>query len=277
MRKCLCLAVMSLFFGALPAEEAPLIKGPVYWFHVMNNTDNEATTAKVYDLMERAAKAGYTGLSLKDGRFIMKRFQTPEYKAKLKKFRERATEMKLTITACLAPLGYGQEMLMNDVNLAEGMPVRDAVFIVKNGKLMPHDPDVKILNGSLEEWKDKAPEHWSVDDLEKICFKEEATAGEGKLSLRMQDAGNSQHKRVRLYQKIKVQPWRQYFVTAKVKTENCTNADVRMMALGKHSLNWTPLPIKPTMEWTQMGVSFNSREFTEVTIFIGTWNGKTGR
>ena len=103
MRKCVVLLLTLVYFNAtatLRAGEAPLIKQPEYWFHVMSNTNNEEhMNKKVYPLMERAAKAGYTTISYHGRRFTMKDFQTPEYIERVKKFRARCTELNLKIAA----------------------------------------------------------------------------------------------------------------------------------------------------------------------------------
>ncbi|HYF51978.1 MAG TPA: hypothetical protein VEJ63_21395 [Planctomycetota bacterium] len=273
------LAGVLLLGVSVCAAEAPLLKPPEYWFHVMSNTNNdEHMNNKVYPLMERAAKAGYTTISYYDGRFSMKEFQTPEYIERVKKFRTRATEMKLKIAAGICAWGYGEEMIRDNPNLMEGMPARNVEFIVKNGKLIPHDPDVKLLNGNLEEWKaENQPAGWNVDDVGKVSFKDETAKHEGKASLRMQDVVNGEYKRTRLIQQIKVKPWHNYAVTCMMKTENCKNQDIRIMAIGNIPLNWTPLPIQETMDWTRIGMIFNSQEFTQVSLYLGTWNGKRGK
>jgi len=275
------LLVLALLMasGMIAAGEAPLIKPPEFWFHVMSNTNNEEMmNKKVYPLMERAAKAGYTAISYHDGRFMTKSFQTPEYIERVKKFRQRATELKLKIAACMAPFGYGDEMLRNDLSMLEGMPARDVEFIVKNGQLVPHDPDVKLQNAGFEEWTGPhQPAKWNVDDIGTVSFKDEEAKAEGKASLRMQDVSKGEHKRTRLIQRLKVKPHRNYVVTAMCKTDANKNGDIRIMALGKHPLNWTPLPIKETMDWTRIGMIFNSQECTEVGLYIGSYNGKTGK
>src|SRR4051812_12254751 len=90
----------AMFCGATNGGEAPLLNQPEYWLHVMSNTNNEEyMNKKVYPLLERAAKSGYTTVSYVDGRFSMKEFQTPEYIERVKKFRARTTELKLKIAA----------------------------------------------------------------------------------------------------------------------------------------------------------------------------------
>ncbi|MBA3708586.1 MAG: hypothetical protein H0W83_07195 [Planctomycetes bacterium] len=277
MKSLACAWLLLLTAISAGAQDAPLMKEPVYWVHRMNNTNNDETTAKTYALMERAAKAGYTGIAYHDGRLVMRQFQTPQYMAKLGKFREKATELKLTIAASLAAIGYGDEFLMNDLNLAEGMPVRKATFIVKDGKLVPHDPDLRLLNGGFEDWTGAAPAKWEIDDLGTAAFKDDLVKAEGAFSVRTEGIkAKSEHGRTRQFQRIKVAPFHNYSVTVMVKTDKCTNRDIRIMGLDTYALNWTGLPIEETMDWTRIGITFNSLEANEVGIYMGTWDGGAG-
>jgi hypothetical protein len=61
-----------------------------------------------------------------------------------------------------------------------------------------------------------------------------------------------------------------------MKTKDSESRDMRIMALGEFPLDWTPLEIKPTMEWTRLDIVFNSLDREEVGLFIGTWGASTG-
>jgi hypothetical protein len=158
------------------------------------------------------------------------------------------------------------------------MPVRDAAFVVKDGKLVP-DEKVELINGSLEEWKGNVPVGWTVDEPGKISFREEAGAKEGKSCLRQENvAAGDKAGRGRLYQKIKVNPWHYYHISVWVKTEDCTSRDWRIFAYdGKIPLTWQPPPIRKTQDWTQHHATFCSMDNTDLSLYVGTWNGKAGK
>ena len=78
----------------------------------------------------------------------------------------------------------------------EGMPVREATFVVKEGRLVPFDDTTKLTNGSLDEWGKHGPAGWSVDEPGKISFRDEAVKHEGAASLRQEEvAAGDQHGR----------------------------------------------------------------------------------
>jgi hypothetical protein len=65
-----------------------------------------------------------------------------------------------------------------------------------------------------------------------------------------------------------------------VKTEDWKGRDNRYGALGGGNVQWCtwmPPAIKETMDWTQLHAVFNTLDNTEVTVFFGTWGGRTGK
>ena len=90
--------------------------------------------------------------------------------------------MQLIVDVC--PMGYAAEFLAADPNLAEGMPVRNATFVVKDGKLVPWDDAARLVNGSLEQWKGDSPVGWTVDQPGQVSFKDDDVKCDGKPTLR---------------------------------------------------------------------------------------------
>ena len=87
---------------------------------------------------------------------------------------------------------------------------------------------------------------------------------------------------VRLIQKIKVQPWHYYHISVMAKTEDCTSKDFRIFAISGdptkgYPLNWQPPDIKQTMDWTRLHATFSSLDNTEVGLYIGSYNAKSGK
>jgi hypothetical protein len=98
----------------------------------------------------------------------------------------------------------------------------------------------------------------------------------------MQDVGGEKGGHARASQKVKVRPWCYYHLSVKVKTEDWTGKDCRLFALagspnGGGWLNFQGLPIEKTMDWKRIDASFCSQDNTEVTIYVGTWEGKAGK
>lgn len=290
-----CRAAIAVFAGCMiclasaagqdvksPAS-APAIPAGQKWVFAMGNLATDKGKTSLMELARRASKAGYNGFMLGDIKIDKFQLQTEAYIANLKEFRDLCTELKLKFIPCVTPFGYSYVFLSNDPNLAEGMPVRNATFVVKDGLLVPFDDTTKLVNGSLEEWKDNVPVGWQVDEPGKMSFRDDSVAADGKASLRQEDVlKNDKHAHGRLWQKIKVKPWHYYHISAMVKTENCTNKDYRIFGLqggdvGGMPLNWQAPEIAKTQDWKHYDATFCSLENTEVTLYLGCWNGKAGK
>ena len=186
--------------------------------------------------------------------------------------------MQLVTTVC--PIGYSADLLALDPNLAEGMPVRGAMFVVKDGKLVSDD-GVKLENGSLTQWKGDAPVGWAVDEPGTVSFKDDKVLYEGKPTLRQEQAPRKGKGAARLYQAVKVQPWHYYHVSVMIKTQDCTSTDFRILAhrgdpKGGTGLNSQQLLVKSTTDWTRLDGTFDSLDNTEVSIYIGSYAPKAG-
>ena len=275
------LAIVAISSG-LAAEE--LARPPLEhrWIYLATNLLVDKNVGEGISLLQRAAKAGYTGVVLTDSKFL-RWDQLPErYLTNVRRVRQACRDSKLACIACVCPIGYSNDLLSRDPNLAEGLPVRDAPFVVHDGKLIPDD-DVRIVNGGFEQSKKNAPAGWSfVDQPGKISFIDRDVKSEGRSSLRMEAIGlhDPQHGNGRACQKIAVRPFRYYRVAATVKTHDFEAArDVQIAVLAKDGtvLNHHTPHVEKTQDWKRIDVTFNSLESSEVNLYLGVWGGKRGK
>jgi hypothetical protein len=277
---CCLIAILSVVRAAdtvPPAgDPAPKLEPHQRWVFSFANFANEEQTAKLTALMKRAAKAGYTGMLVCDVKFEKFQLQPPDVAQRLKKFRDDCTAEKMKFIAGVTPFGYCDMLLTNDPNLCEGMPVRNATFVVQDGKLVPFDDTTKIVNPSFEEVKGNAPVGWDADDPGTVSFIDDQVKSDGKSSLRMQDPA-AKRPNARVTQKIKVQPWHYYHLSVMVKTEDWTGKDMRVFGMAGAPLNWQVPDIQKTMDWKRIHVTFDSQDNTEVLIYMGTWAPKAGK
>ena len=80
----------------------------------------------------------------------------------------------------------------------------------------------------------------------------------------------------RVVQKMKVQPFRQYHVTVKVRTKDFKGRPMVRVIAGGRVLNYAYLGVKPTQEWRVHHAVFNSLENKLIRVYLGCWNGTTG-
>jgi len=267
--------------ASMAEEPAPKLEPRQRWVFSGTNFAREEAVANLTALMRRAHRCGYTGILVSDVKFEKFQLQPPEVLERLKKFRQDCTAEKMKFIAAVATFGHSDVFLTNDPNLCEGMPVRKAPFIVKDGKLVPFDDSARLVNPSFEEFRDNNPAGWLADSPGAVSFADEQFKYDGKCSLRQQDPGGKRPN-ARVSQKIKVRPWQYYHLSVMAMTEDWTGGEMGVLALagnpdGGAPLNWQVPEIKKTMDWTRLHASFCSQDNTEVTVYLGCWAPKTGR
>ena len=251
------------------------------WVYVSVNMLVEKNVERVLPILERAAKAGYTGIALTDSKFMRWDNLPARYRRNVTRVREACRRLKLDVNACVAPMGYANGLLAHDPNLAAGIPVKDAPFVVRNGRLIADDTSVSLTNGGFERSKGNKPTGWSyLDKPGKIAFIDTTIAFEGKASLRFQDIRkhSPKHGHGRINRRLKVKPFRYYHLSAAVKTRDFdTNCTVQLTALTKgRTLAYARQTVKPTQDWQRVHAAFNTLEHEDVIVYLGVWGGKGG-
>ncbi|MBA3710353.1 MAG: hypothetical protein H0W83_16205 [Planctomycetes bacterium] len=235
----------------------------------------------VIAVLTKASQAGYNGVAITDSKFS-RWFESvtvhrPEYDTNVKRLRQACRDLGLKFFAFSCDIS--NDLLSNDPNLAEGMPVIDAPFLVKNGTLVGVDEDFAIVNGSFEQSSAAdRPTGWSVDDPGSVCFVDTEVASEGTSSLRIQDIkGKNAHGNGRIFQTIAVKPFRYYHLSLMVKTRDFVSADsIHVWVHGKQDLEFPAIDLKTTQDWTRIDIPFNTLDSTEVSLRIGSWGGVSG-
>lgn len=244
-----------LLFIVLLCQVA-LAQAPELWFYDQRNLLPKENIDDLEKLWRRAAAAGYTKVLLADHKFgFVNRLGSNEaqYRQNVQRVRAIAKELGIEIVPAIFPIGYSNSFLVHDPNLAEGLPVRDALFVVKNGEArLVADPAVKLA--ARPDWFDKAYQ------LENGVAK---TAGH---------FGNA-----RLVWKLSVSPYRCYHVAVKVKTNDYRGTlEIKPIVGGSRVLAFTNLQVKRTQDWTEHHITFDSLDASAVSIYIGVWGDATG-
>ncbi|MBN8458483.1 MAG: hypothetical protein J0M04_11665 [Verrucomicrobia bacterium] len=254
MRQVHCLA--ALLFTTVSAFAAPKER----WVYLPANFQVDAEADRVIGLMKRAKSAGYTHALLADSKFSRLGDVIPRYFTNAERVREEANRLKIGIIPAVFPIGYSNSLLFHDPNLAEGLPVRNSVFEVRDG-IARHVPDgVRLTDGTMSDRK-----AWAfVDD--------NLTEDNGAMRSGPTNANS------RLAHKLALTPFRQYHVSVRVKTAKFTgsSAEIKVLAADGTNLQWTNSGVKPDQEWTTHHVTFNSLSNTSATLYFGVWGGHQG-
>jgi hypothetical protein len=250
--------------GVLSVLSASPVFALEKWLYVSKNLQVDASVGELDTLMGRASAAGYTHVMLTDSK--MARLGTlgdiyPRYERNTRSVQELAKKYNLEIVPAVFHIGYSNNMLFNDPNLVEAMPVKSVPLVVKGGVAQVAVQTVSLPGGDFSDLK-----KWSWKD--KNIVADEGTA-------RLEADGEVG----RLSQKLKVDPWRQYHVSVRIKTKDLRGAMPEIKALaskGGAALTWSNLGVKPTQDWTTHHAVFNSQDQTEVNLYFGTWGAKSG-
>ncbi len=271
----LCLALASP--AAIPPGPPPAQR----WLYLSANLLPDAALRDTLALLERVAQEGYTGIVLTDYKFMRWDDLPDAYLQHCRTLREATRRLNLTLVTAVMPVGYSNSLLSRDPNLAEGLPVRDAPFIVRNGRLLPVDDSARLLNGGFETFRQNTPVGWKfVDAPGKIAFMDTSTTHEGRASLRMQDVGRYEpdHRHARVCQSLQLRPFSAYHVSVAVKTQDWDADDTRITVIGANgmALNFHTPPIERTRDWTRVDIVFNTLDSARVNLYFGTWDGRSG-
>lgn len=108
------------------------------WVYVSQNLYVDKNIDTVIALLERAKKAGYTGMVLADSKFGRLPQMDTRYFDNVARVVEAAKRLQFDIIPAIFPIGYSESLLSQDVNLAAGVPVKGAPFVVKGGVAAGH-------------------------------------------------------------------------------------------------------------------------------------------
>lgn len=236
--------------GLLPAEAAEPAELWLYW---SGNLWVDRNIERLEEVLRRAVRAGYDHALLADSKFAKLGDMDERYRANLRRVRKCADSLGIEIVPALFSIGYSNDLLWHDPNLAEGLPVRGSLFVVRGGvaRLEPDPP---------------------VSFREKFDWKDDCVTIEGGVASVSPHPGNA-----RMVQALRVSPYRCYHVAVKVRTEEFTGEPrVQVLAQGR-SLQYENLRVARTQEWKEHHVVFNSLGNTEVVVYFGNWGGAGGR
>ncbi|MBS1726558.1 MAG: hypothetical protein JST51_07535 [Armatimonadetes bacterium] len=251
------------------------------WFYMQTNLAVADNALEVVHVMDRAHLAGYNGMVLTDSKFSHLDSVPDGYFANAAKVKAKAAEFGIEIIPVVADVGWSDGLLSHDVNLVEGQPVKKAPFVVEGGKLKPVH-EIQFNNGGLEEGQDNHAAGFTFQDGPGTStFFDSNVKHGGRQSMRFEhfhlgsEAGNA-----RLMHGLALRPWQQYRITFWLKTDGVKNAgDIRcfVMGVGGRVLDFMDVGAKPTEDWTQHTIVFNSQDFSKATLYVGIWGGSEGR
>ncbi|MCD6405754.1 MAG: hypothetical protein J7M19_08000 [Planctomycetes bacterium] len=270
---------------------------PQQWFRFGESIVEPEGADNLIALMERAKKAGYTHVLVDDVYIQTLRAMPQEYFDNIGRVRKAADEIGIVIIPNIFNVGYSWRVLWYDSNLAAGLPVKNAPFIVANGQALPDPAAIpEIVNGGFEAGEEGRIEAWQPEGNADLCVTADSVVKHSGLSsLKMTgfDALPREPREARgacqVSQNVAVEPFKYYRVTIWRKTQDLNAAASNLFIRssdGKRHLCYTNLEVDPVddlndyvaadSDWTQLQLSFNTLETTGMTIGVGLEGARSG-
>lgn len=275
---------------------------PDRWVRISPRLRSDKDVEDIREIVQTAAKHGLNGIVLSG----MDRLSlgTPEYLERLRKVKAIADANHMEIIPEGFNTGYGGALLDFDKNLAEGLLVKDALFVAKGGTArFVADSPAKLVNGDFEEFQGNRFSGFTKQtEPGKKTFVDTSVSHSGKASLRIENFGGTKKLRpaitsappdvagfrdptiegmARIAQEIRVTPYRCYRVSAWVKTEDAQPASLFSIKSftpdGRDLSPFEPPAPSPTSGWRQVTTAFNSWYADRIELNFGVFEGVKGK
>jgi len=275
-------ALLPVRVGAQNSPNAPL---PYRWVWSMHNLLVDDQVTQLQAVMRRAKATGYTGFVLSDYKFNILDQMEPHYFENVEKIKATAKELRLDLYPTVCNIGYSNGLLAHDPNLAEGLPVKEALFVAKGGQAqLTPDPEVHLQNGDFTQVHGNTMAGWDFQDYPgQASFADSTVTHDGHPSLRWENIGaaDPQAGHGRIMQTVPVSPFRQYHLSVWAKTQDFeAPGSVQALALtpdGKSLTFGNDWHLEKTKDWTQYDLVFNSLDHRKILVYLGSWGGKAGK
>ena len=254
---------------------------PYRWVYVSRSLQRDSDLVDIKNIVKTASESGLNGMVLAAGLDRLDG-RDADYFTRLKQIRQLCKQRNFEIIPIVLSVGYGGSVLAQDKNLAAGLPVKDALFVVENNQahFVPSSL-TKITNPGFEQYEGNSLKGYNFHDRPgEVSFIDTRVFNSGRASLRFENFGNYEHGHARVMQEVKVDPQRCYRVSCVVRTESLEpEGAFRIMVLSQDGRNlapWDPR-VPSTSDWREVTMGFNSLGCDRVRIYLGAWGGQSGR
>ncbi len=229
------------------------------WVYAPANFLVPAEVERIEKLMRTSKSLGYSHFLITDSKFCRLNELDKRYFDHISHVRKVADELDLKLVPAVFPVGYSNNLLSQNVNMADGLPVRDALFEIIDGKAnIVQDPPVALP---------------AFNERGKWNFIDETLKADGE-GLRVT---NPKGENCRVMKAVTVSPFRHYHISVRVKT-NKFKGQPQITVLEPKTgrrLSHTNLKVSSTQDWTIQHITFNSLNNESINVYIGAW-GPTG-
>lgn len=240
----------------------------------------ESDVVEMSQVLDTAAQHGINGAMVSFGLDTLCQ-KSPDYFRRLDAVKQACERSKIELIPAIFSVGYGGSALAHDRNLAEGLPVNDALFAVQGGeaRFVPDDA-LKVANGDFEQFTGNKFKSFNFHDQPgEISFVDTQVKHGGAASLRLENFTANEHGHARVMQELRVRPHRCYRVRLWVKTEALQPVSAFQISILAKNRSLAPRTFKlpSTGDWQKIVMLFNSLDYDSVRLYAGLWGGKSGK
>ena len=171
----------------------------------------DSDVAEISRVLQTAGQHGFNGAVVSFGLDTLCK-QSADYFRRLNEVQQACEQNRLELIPAVFSVGYGGGILAHDRNLAEGLPVEDAPFLVRAGEArLVTSNAVQIVNGGFEDYSGNRFQGFDFHDQPgEISFVDTQVKHSGKASLRLENFTANPHGHGRVMQTVRVVPHRCY-------------------------------------------------------------------
>jgi hypothetical protein len=207
--------------------------------------------------------------------------QPSDYFRRLEEIKRLAEQAQVELIPAIFSVGYGGGVLSHNRNLAEGLPVQDAPFLVRAGEArLVNSNTAQIVNGGFEDYSGNKLQGFDFyDQPGEVSFVDTRVKHSGNASLRLEHFTANPYGHGRVMQTVRFQPHRCYRMTLWVKTEGLEPVTAfRVLALADNrELAPREFHLPSTGDWQKITMLFNSLDYDRIRLYAGLWGGKSGK
>ena len=245
------------------------------------NLEKDGDVPEMARVLDAAGQHGCNGAVLAAGLDSLSQ-KSPDFFRRLEQVQAACARNHLELIPAFFSIGYGGGFLAHNPNLAEGVPVEDAPFVVHDGRgRLEESHPASMVNGGFEEFTGNRLQGFNFHDQPgEISFVDTTVRHGGRASLRLENFTANPYGHGRVMQEVEVQPRRCYRVTLWVKSEGLQPGGAfRMLALAEKDRNLAPreFNVPSTTDWRKLSMLFNSLEEKKVRLYAGMWGGRAGK
>src|SRR4051812_26763972 len=123
-------SLIALLLALFVAAPALADDSRELWLYYPVNLQVPENVTKLEPVWRRAKQAGYTHVMLADSKSAKLADVPDQYFKDVERVKAIAKELGLKLVPAVFSVGYSNDLLWHDPNLAEGLPVKDTPFVV---------------------------------------------------------------------------------------------------------------------------------------------------